>query len=104
MRGAGSRVKRPRPKRGGEELGGEGAKRPQAESTLTYALPSLVSKWFTGIRCQGSPGFSVHFDIVCLPVNLICGHPVIFREMIQFSLSNDLKILNCSQFHLLLIS
>ena len=73
MRGAGSRVKRPRPKRGGE-----GAKGPQAESTLTYALPSLVSKWFTGIGCQGSPGFSVHFDIVCLPVNLICGHPVIF--------------------------
>ena len=61
MRGAGSRVKRPRPKRGGEE--GEGAKGPQAESTLTYALPSLVGKWFTGIGCQGSPGFRAHFDL-----------------------------------------
>ena len=62
----------------GEELGVEGAKGPQAESTLTYALPSLVSKWFTGIGCQGSPGFRPHFDLVCLPVRLICGHPVKF--------------------------
>ena len=54
MRGAGSRVKRPRPKSGGEE--GEGARRPQAESTL-------VGKWFTGIGCQGSPGFRAHFDL-----------------------------------------
>lgn len=61
MRGAGSRVKRPRPKRGGEE--GEGAKGPQAESTLTYALPSLVGKWFTGIGCHGSPGSRAHFDL-----------------------------------------
>ena len=61
MRGAGSRVKRPRPKSGGEE--GEAAKGPQAESTLTSALPSLVGKWFTGIGCQGSPGFRAHFDL-----------------------------------------
>ena len=61
MRGAGSRVKRPRPKRGGEE--GEGAKGPQAESTLTYALPSLVGKWFTGIGCHDSLGSRAHFDL-----------------------------------------
>ena len=68
MRGAGSRVKRPRPKQGetpaqagGEE--GEGSKGPQADSTLTCALPSLVDKWFTGIGCQGSHGFRPHFDL-----------------------------------------
>ena len=61
MRGAGSRVKRPRPKQGGEE--GEGSKGPQADSTLTCALPSLVGKWFTGIGCQGSHGIRPHFDL-----------------------------------------
>ena len=65
MRGAGSRVKRPRPKSGGEE--GEAAKGPQAESTLTYALPSLVGKWFTGIGRQGSPRFWEHFDLIASP-------------------------------------
>ena len=76
MRGAGSRVKRPRPKRGGEE--GEGAKGPQAESTLTYALPSLVGKWFTCIGCQGSPGFRAHSDLTRLSLRIICGHNVKF--------------------------
>ena len=61
MRGAGSRVKRPRPK--GERRGRRQPRGPQAESTLTCALPSLVGKWFTGIGCQGSPGFRAHFDL-----------------------------------------
>ena len=66
------------PAQGGEE-GEEAAKGPQAESTLTCALPSLVGKWFTCIGCQGSHGFRAHSDLTCLPLGIICGHAAMFK-------------------------
>ena len=77
MRGAGSRVKRPRPK--GERRGRRQPRGPQAESTLTCALPSLVGKWFTCTGCQGSHGFRAHSDLTCLPLGIICGHAAMFK-------------------------
>ena len=69
---------------GGEE-GEEAAKGPQAESTLTCALPSLAGKWFTCIGCQGSPGFRALSDLTGLPLGIICGHAVMFTIVMGYA-------------------